>query len=320
MSRRSPLLLTLAALAALAGATVGARPAAAADYTAFHQDYAGEEATRIINGERAIHGLRALATDRVLAAKARDGGIACPNDGSKVAAGRARDIAASGVFTHGLRLCGVRSDGSYRYTVIDAMYAWGYNTYRGEILAWNTYPTSATLYHYGCRLDGTGCSATRTTWTTASAAAAMSGWMRSSGHRSLVLGNYDRVGCGAWQSPGGVRYYSCLFSLGGPDRRDLTNPTVSLVTGKGATVSGVVTFAATFGDNYRLSDGWVQLDGRNVRGFAFDVDVRSYRAAVSIDTRRLANGTHRLAWRVRDVGARASAVSSGVVDFTVRNP
>jgi hypothetical protein len=318
MSPRRLPALVLALLALLA--PIGVGRAVATDYTTFRGDYAGEEATRLINGERAFHGLRSLVTDRVLVTKARDGSIACPNDGSKVMAGRARDIAASGVFDHGLRLCGTRSDGSYRYTVIDAMYAWGYNTYRGEILAWNNYPVSASTYRYGCSLTGTGCSSTKTTTTTASVGAAMSAWMRSSGHRPLILGNYDRVGCGAWQNSSGVKYYSCLFSLGGPDRRDLTRPTVSSVTGRGATVSGSVTFAATVGDDFRLSDGWVKLDGRIVKRFAFSFNIRSYRAYLTIDTRRLANGTHTLLWRSRDVGTRTSTTTSGTVTFTVRNP
>jgi uncharacterized protein YkwD len=300
-------------------AIVGVPHAVATEYTTFRQDYAGEEATRLINGERAIHGLPALATDRDLATKARDGSVACPNDTTKVAAGRARDEAVSGVFTHGLRLCGTNPDGSYRYTVIDAMYAWGYNTYRGEIIAWNTYPVSAVLYHYGCTLSGTGCSTTRTTWTQATVAAAMSGWMRSSGHRPLILGNYDRIGCGAWRTTSGVTYFSCLFSLGGPDRRDLTNPTISSMTGRGATVSGVVTFSATVADNFRLSDGWTFLDGRVANQYAFGLNTTTARVSLTVDTRGLSNGTHTIVWRVRDVGTRASPVAAGTVTFTVRN-
>ena len=314
--RAGALCLTFVALAA----AFSPRPVAASDYGTYRQDYAGEEATRLINGERAFHGLPRLATDKVLATKARDGAIACPNATSKVMLGRARDIATSGVFSHGLELCGRNADGSYRYSVVDAMYAWGYNTYRGEILAWNTYPVTAAVYHYGCALDGSGCSRSRTTVTPAYVAAAMSGWMRSGPHRALVLGTYDRVGCGSWESSTGVRYFSCLFSLGGPNPREVTRPTVSSVTGRGTTVSGVVSFYATVADDFRLSDGWAKLDGRVVSAFAFSLDVRSARPSVTIDTRRLANGQHTLVWRARDVASLKSTLTSGTVSFTVRNP
>ncbi|HEY3524318.1 MAG TPA: hypothetical protein VGK63_11505 [Candidatus Limnocylindrales bacterium] len=313
--RFAPLVLALAAIVLPATTP----PAAAGDYTTFRSDFSAEELVRLINGERRMHGLHRLRTDRLLATKSRNGAVACPNDGSKVAYGRAHDLAVSGVFDHGLRLCGVRSDGTYRYTVIDAMYDWGYNTYRGEIIAWNTYGLSPVSYHYGCSLSGTGCSATRKTTTTASVAAAMSAWMRSSGHRPLILGDYDRVGCGAWETDGDVRYYSCLFSLGGPGQRDLTRPTVSSVSGRDATVSGTATFSATFGDDFRLADGWARLDGRRVSQVAFDLDVRSHRSSVSIDTTNLANGWHTLVWRARDVATHRSVRRSGKVTFRVHN-
>ncbi|HEU4672719.1 MAG TPA: hypothetical protein VFS32_07465 [Candidatus Limnocylindrales bacterium] len=313
--RLAPLLLAVVAL--LLPSTTPS--ATAGDYTTFRSDFSAEELVRLINGERHVHGLRRLKTDRVLATKSRNGAVACPNDEAKVAYGRAHDLAVSGVFDHGLRLCGVRSDGTYRYTVIDAMYDWGYNTYRGEIIAWNTYGLSRVSYHYGCSLSGTRCSATRKTTTTASVAAAMSAWMRSSGHRPLILGGYNRVGCGAWETDGGVRYYSCLFSLGGPGGRDLTRPTVSSVTGRDSRVSGTVTFSATFGDDFRLADGWARLDGKRISQVAFDLNVRSHRSSVTIDTTRLANGWHTLVWRTRDVATHRSVRRSGKVLFLVRN-
>jgi hypothetical protein len=42
------------------------------------------------------------------------------------------------------------------------------------------------------------------------------GWLTSSAHRGIILGNYSRVGCGAWWQGGSTVYYDCLFATGGP--------------------------------------------------------------------------------------------------------
>lgn len=298
-------------------------PARAAE-SAWRGDLAAAEAVRLINGERSYRGLRTLYVDRLLTDKARDGALRCPNDSTKVMAGRARDMALSGVFSHGLRLCGtkvVNGTTTYRYTALDLYASWGYNTYRAEILARNNYPMDAKTYRYGCRIDGTGCSTTKTTTASASVAVAMSGWMRSSAHRGAILGKYDRVGCGAWfNASAGRKVYTCLFSLGGPDNRDLTSPTVSARTGAGTTISAPTTFAATFADTWRLARGRVTLDGRTIGSWGFDYNVKSYRASVVVDPATLTAGTHTLVWRAGDAANRSSTTTSGTVVFTVRRP
>jgi hypothetical protein len=194
--------LALAALALLPAWSVsGVRAAGAADAQS-------SELVRLINGERAYLGKPALRLDRYLASKARDGAIACPNDASLIMAGRAKDIAVFGGMSHSLRLCA-------QYSVMDTMKIWGYRGQRGEILAMNRgYGTGKVTYTYGCSPSVTACPGAATS-TYDTAAHAMAGWMRSSGHYAVIVGGYDRVGCGAWIAADGGYYYACLFSLGG---------------------------------------------------------------------------------------------------------
>ncbi len=186
-------------------AAFGAAPvnAAAADPQA-------SELVRLINGERAYRGLAALRVDPFLAGKARDGTIACPGS-SKSVAGRAKDMATTGNLTHALSACP-------SYTVLDVMPSWGYSTTRGEVYAWNSgYGAGSHPYSYGCTNNQTsGCpgATTSTYYTTARAAANL---MYSAQHRNIVLGSFDRVGCGAWTTSTGGYYYDCIFSLGGPN-------------------------------------------------------------------------------------------------------
>jgi hypothetical protein len=171
-------------------------------------DAQAAELVRLINGERAYAGKPALRLDRFLASKARDGAIWCPNDASLVMAGRAKDIALYGPMSHNLRLCS-------QYSVTAAMKTWGYAGGRGEILAMNSgYGTGSVTYAYGCSPSVADCPGPETS-TYNTTAHAMAGWMRSSGHYAVIVGGYDRVGCGGWVSSSGGYYYSCLFSLGG---------------------------------------------------------------------------------------------------------
>jgi uncharacterized protein YkwD len=166
------------------------------------------ELVRLINGERAYRGKSTLSLDGYLASKARDGSVWCPNDSSKVVDGRAKDIAVSGYFSHSLRLCP-------KYTVIDAMATWGYTRGRGEILTYNSgFGTGTKTYTYGCSPSVTTCPGP-TTPTYSTTARAMAGWMGSSVHYSIILGSYDRVGCGAWVGSDGTYYYACLVAMGG---------------------------------------------------------------------------------------------------------
>jgi hypothetical protein len=203
--QRLAFLPTAAALAAVlfAGSMLLQVPAVQASSA----DPDAREITRLINVARAAVGKHALNVDPFLASKARDGAIPCPDDPDKTIAGRAKDFSAYDKMDHKLRLCD--ADGYALSTtsfVSTLQNAWGYGAV-GEILLVNGgYGQGEFLYTYK------GVS----TWTYATTGHAMLGWATSSSHWNIIMGSYDRVGCGAW-SPGGTTiWYACEFAGGGP--------------------------------------------------------------------------------------------------------
>jgi hypothetical protein len=165
------------------------------------------EMTRLINGARAAAGKPALKVDVFLASKARDGSIPCPDDAAKSISGRSLDFATYGQMSHQLRLCDASAYTLSSKTFVSMMQtAWGYGSV-GEILLVNGgYGGDEFLYTYK------GWS----TWTYATTGHGMMGWATSSSNWNIIMGSYDRVGCGAWSPSGSTVYYACLFSVGGP--------------------------------------------------------------------------------------------------------
>jgi uncharacterized protein YkwD len=169
-----------------------------------------KEVVRLINGVRAAAGKSALKIDVYLAKVATDGAIPCP-DTSGTIAGRTKDFAAYGQMDHALRACGVPA-GTYK--VSSTMFVgqlrdkMGYSAASvGEIIGVNGgYGTGKYLYTYK----------SFTTWTYSTTGHIVAGWLRSSTHASILLGNYNRVGCGAWWQVGTTIYYDCVFAIGGP--------------------------------------------------------------------------------------------------------
>jgi hypothetical protein len=194
---RGALILSLALVA-----SVGAVPAARAG--AGPADAQATEMVRLINGVRAANSLPALNVDPALAGLARDAPIACPSDASKVVSGRAKDFATNGPPSHYLRLC----PSVMFVSVLQSVYGYGSN---GEIDLDNlNYGTGARLLTY------TGSKGTWQTWTYYTNQAGILGWMNSATHRNIIVGAYDRVGCGGWIGGDGTFFYDCLFSNGGP--------------------------------------------------------------------------------------------------------
>ena len=170
-------------------------------------DAQASEFVRLINGVRATAGKPALAVDPFLASKARDGSIPCPDDANQTLSGRAQDFAAFGQMSHDLRLCDAAT-----YTLSSTLFvsvlesAWGYGSV-GEIdLVNGGYGDGAFLYSYNGWQ----------TWTYSTTGHGMAGWQSSSSHWNIIMGGYDRVGCGGWAS-GSTYYYDCAFSAGGPN-------------------------------------------------------------------------------------------------------
>jgi hypothetical protein len=180
-------------------------------------DAQASEMVRLINGDRAAEGLAPLSVDPFLASKARDGAIPCPDDPAQSIAGRAQDFAAWGDMSHQLRLCAAPT-----YTLSSTLFvstlgtAWQYYTV-GEIdLVNGGYGNGAFLYtHKGWQ-----------TWTYSTTGNGMLGWGSSSSHWNIIVGSYDRVGCGGWAA-GSTYYYDCLFSAGGSSPDGLQSPPTS---------------------------------------------------------------------------------------------
>jgi uncharacterized protein YkwD len=172
------------------------------------------EAVRLINGVRAAAGKSALKIDIYLADKATSGSITCPDDAAKSLSGRARDFAATGQMSHYLRKCDTSGYQLSSVQFVNRVQSWGYGAV-GEIIGLNGgYGNGKLLYAYK------GFS----TLTYSTTGHILSGWMSSSSHAAIILGSYDRVGCGAWSPSGSTVYYDCVFSAGGSSPSGLAAP------------------------------------------------------------------------------------------------
>lgn len=171
-------------------------------------DAQAREIVRLVNGARATAGKRALNIDVNLAKVATDGAIPCP-DTSGTIAGRSRDFAAFGNMSHDLRNCGSSAYQLSGTMFVDQLRAkMGYGGASvGEIIGVNGgFGTGKYTFSYG------GWS----TYTYATTGHIVAGWLNSGQHRPIIMGNYSRVGCGAWWQGAGTIYYDCIFATGGP--------------------------------------------------------------------------------------------------------
>jgi cell division septation protein DedD len=192
----------LAALAAAVSLAIAVPGAQAAGEPANSQ---ASEMVRLINGVRSVEGRAALRVDPYLARLASDGAIACPDDASKTIAGRAKDFATYDYMSHKLRLCNSPALTLSTVSFVTTMgSSYGYSTVGEDLLVNGGYGTGKYLTTYK----------TWSSWSYATTGHGILGWMSSSTHRAIILGSYDRVGCGAWRV-GGKFWYACLFSKGG---------------------------------------------------------------------------------------------------------
>lgn len=172
-------------------------------------DAQSSELVRLINGARSANGKSQLRVDTFLSSKARDGVIPCPDVAGQSIAGRAKDFAVYGTMSHDLRLCASGSGAPSTESFLTVLQRWGYGSV-GEINLDNGgYGNGAYLYTVA------GSKKTWQTWTYSTTGHGMIGWKSSSSHWNIIVGNYDRVGCGGWAS-GSTYYYNCLFAKGGP--------------------------------------------------------------------------------------------------------
>jgi len=284
--------------------------------TSMPRDFVREETMRLINLERAYKGTYLVKLDTFLASKAQDSSIPCPNDHSKLNQGRAVSVAAQNTIPapHPLPLCKT-------YTVLSVLPYWNYSGYRAEILAVDNQDMSRVRYDVGCPIGSQlTCGHSTYTYAPFTAAQAVRMWMNSSTHRAKMLGDYVRVGCGAYQGGNavyggytyvGTRWYSCIFANTGPTAyKDTLAPTVSGVLVNGAPyVAGMAvrsTFTVRFtladsgGNDPRVSDWWAYMDANDARdraGFregAFDAAGRSAVVTFGEDLTSLSGGLHTL--------------------------
>ena len=288
------------------------------------EDTLGNELMRLTNLDRTSLGKPALAIDQTLAGYAANEAFTCPTDGAMTVPGRAADMAAREYLTHSIKGCR-KTDGT-EYGSLDIMQLhFGYNTSRGENIAWTGYSaTTTSTYAIGCAAGSSSGCPGGTTTTITSVAHAERMFMDSSGHRSNVMGAYDRFGCGSGLTADGVSYFACLFSNGGPTTVspsvDTTRPRVTSQTGKGATyVKGYARrFYATYSDNVGLASGKVYLDGVRLASWSWTSAPTSLRRSILIPSWRLTRGTHRLIWRASDTSGNGSTTLDGLTAFTIR--
>jgi hypothetical protein len=302
--RRAALALGFAAALASVAAPP---PAAAATYSGFYTDFSAQEMMRLTNLDRVALGRHKLRVDTYLVKLTRDMSFTCPSNGH-VYQGRARDMAARGYMSHGVKGC-TTSSGS-AYTIRNILGRAGYSTYNGENIGVNNWPNTGATYRIGCSTSGTRCHGS--TPSTAPVATVQRMWMQSSGHRSNILnGNYDRFGCGAWDTTDGHKYFACIFSKGGPKALDGTAPTVGNLDDNTAQLraNDNIVLQASFSDTFRLSDGWIRLDGVMKRGWAYDYNTTSASFTYTIDPAKLSPGTHTVTWAVRDMGGHITRKS-----------
>ena len=322
-------LLSLVATAVLGGvlfllAAGTAVPAAAADVS-FARDSTRAEIVSLINGERVAAGLKPLTVDLLLANRAHDASFGCPGGGRTP--GRALDIAAHGGLTHVLSGCpGLE--------IPDVMPAWGYRGATGEILAYNYESSEMVTYHFGCppgSKEFDCASSAAATQVSRTAATALRQWTDSPRHHAIMLGGYDRFGCGAASGTAtteygtGGQFYACVFAKGGPaNRLDTRAPAVRSVSvaatgvaGAGTGGSPAVVVSALLADSDSLGRvaGWqVAVDGFVVvaaQGAGrIDAGRGSIHVEARVSTAGIAAGTHAVSIRTQDMAGRWSAVST----------
>lgn len=301
--------LATAALAAPVSATTSA-------------DTLGDDIMRLTNLDRQALGKPKMAIDTTLVAYARGMAWTCPNT-TLVLGGRSVDMARRDYFSHTVKSCR-KSDGSL-YSSLDIMkLRFGFATTRGENIAWNKgYSTTTSVtYSTGCPYGTSGITAkgcVGSTTTNPSVGVAQRGWMNSTGHRSNILGGWDRFGCASGTASDGGIYYTCLFSVGGPVKpvTDAVLPRVTNETGKsGNYPRGYArNFYATISDNVGLRSASVYLDGVRIKSWTFDGTTKSARLVVKISASRMRYGYHTLVWRVHDTSSLGSVYSDGKVRY-----
>lgn len=291
------------ALAMLPAVLLSAHPASAQGASATASADAGAELMRLTNLDRRALGYPALAEDPTLVALASDRPFTCPS--GLQPAGRAFDMAQRGYFDHAIPGCAAA--GTPAVTLLDLLPALGYNTFRAENIGWNAgYGTGAVSYTPACDLQAPACPGVATP-SIADVAAVEQAFLLDPEHRAIILGAYDRFGCGAARTAGGVLYVACLFSRGGPSTiaaatlaSDRTTPVFTRVLDTPSVVASLRSheFAVLVRDETGLGTLAFAFDGRMLARWT--LTGRSTGRYVIVPASRLRPGAHILRWTLTD--------------------
>jgi len=309
--QRAALLAAALALVLL----LSAGPASAQPVSATAAPDAGAELMRLTNLDRLALGYPALAEDPTLAALAADRSFICPS--GLQPAGRALDMAQRGYFDHAIPGCAAA--GTPAVMLLDLLPALGYNTFRAENIGWNAgYGTGTVSYTPGCSLQASACQGVGTP-STADVAAVEQAFLLDPEHRAIVLGTYDRFGCGAARTAGGTLYVACLFSLGGPS----ATATATLASDPAPPVFTQVLYTPSVVASFRSHEFAVLVrdeTGLGTLAFAFDgrtlarwtLTGRSTGRYEMVPAALLRPGVHILRWTLTDTAGNRAVMTRSV--------
>lgn len=293
----------LLALAMLPVLLLSARPASAQGASATASPDAGAELMRLTNLDRLALGYPALAEDPTLLALAADRPLTCPS--GLQPAGRALDMAQRDYFDHAIPGCATA--GTPSVTLLDLLPALGYRNVRAENIGWNAgYGTGAVTYAPGCSQQASACVGIATP-SIADVAAVEQAFLLHPEHRAIVLGAYDRFGCGAARTAGGTLYVACLFSRGGTSSTaaatfasDRTSPVFTRVLDTPSVVASFRSheFAVLVRDETSLGTLAFALDGHVLKRWT--LTGRSTGRYVIVPASLLRPGVHSLRWTLTD--------------------
>ena len=312
-------------------------PTHAEAYTSNASNYLGEELMRLTNLDRVSLGKPALKADKFLIGLASDMATTCPSNSTLVVRGRSEDMLNRSYLSHAILSC-KNADGSdcNAFSMADRL---GYTAWSsmGENIGSTNWGVDPATYTYGCDVTGANCKGTTAKVVPQVVSVLELGFMKSSGHRSNIMGAWTRFGCAAWTKPYSTTSFSdkkftCIFASGSSlpaSTLDAAGPAFSSVMGNGLTYTAgtSVVFTAYATDALsRLSDGNVTLDGtsnlttgattgRKLKMWAYDHTGLTASLSVGLNTTGLAAGAHTITWLVRDT---AMNQSSTTITFYVR--
>jgi hypothetical protein len=305
----------LLALAMLPVLLLTASPASAQGVSATASPDAGAALMRLTNLDRLALGYPAFAEDPTLVALAADRPFTCPS-GLKPA-GRALDMAQRGYFDHAIPGCAAA--GTPSVTLLDLLPALGYRNVRAENIGWNAgYGTATVSYTPGCGQQASACPGVATS-SIADVAAVERAFLLDPAHRAIILGAYDRFGCGAARTASGALYVACLFSRGGPSASaaatfasDRTKPVFTRVLDTPSVVASFRSheFAVLVRDETGLGTLAFALDGHVLARWT--LTGRSTGRYVIVPAWRLWPGVHILRWTLTDTTGNRAVLTRSV--------